>query len=78
MTMKKLIALLLALMMLAGLCACTNNDGKVTTPTGTAAPTGPSEPSEPSEPTDPSEPSQPVDNSGSGLGATGGFGERPQ
>ena len=77
--MKKLIALLLALVMLAGLCACTNpagGDKETTSPT--TVPTEPSEPSEPSEPTDPSEPSQPGNSSGTGIGATGGFGERPQ
>ena len=62
--MKKLLTLLLAMLMLVGLCACNPDNGQEDenkTPTTTA-------PTESSEPTDPSAPS---------FGVSGGFGEKP-
>ena len=55
--MKKLLALLLAVLMVASLCAC-NKDSAESEPT-TAPTTAPSDPSDPSTPTEPSNPSDP-------------------
>lgn len=52
--MKKLIAMLLAMVMMMSLVACgENTDGTTTVPTNPSNPTNPSEPTEPTEPTNP-------------------------
>ena len=55
--MKKKIVMLLAFVLLLGLCACVAKPEPTTEPT--TAPTAPSEPTTPNEPTDPTDPTDP-------------------
>ena len=55
--MKKVIALLLAVLTVLGLCACVAKPAPTTEPT--TAPTVPSEPTTPNDPTDPTDPTDP-------------------
>lgn len=63
--MKKLFALLLALVMMMSLVACGENpDGTTTNPANPANPTNPTNPTNPSEPTNPTNPSEPTNPEG--------------
>ena len=56
-TMRRILSLILALVMVAGCLAACGNDGeKPTEPEATAAPTNPTNPTDPTDPTDPTEP----------------------
>lgn len=61
--MKKVAALLLALLMVLSLCACAGQEPKDEPKPSdpTSAPTNPSDPSDPVDPSDPADPSDPVD-----------------
>ena len=58
--MKKILALVLALMMVVALFAACNNETNPTDPSTPSTPSTPSQPSDPSDPSDPTDPSTPV------------------
>ena len=58
--MKRIFALILALVMVLGLVACGGDKPTSSTPTTPSNPTEPSKPTEPSNPSDPAKPSEPA------------------